>query len=336
MKVRWLVTLVSWFLALAVWGIGVTSCAKIAALLEGATTEEEEEAQKEAEDLAKQLEELRKEDPTARQAALNALREMKKLESLPAITRHMEDEDEDVVIAAIRTLCAFAYVPEKEPEEREIDPEAYQEALELKRKTTEVALDSVLRALTHPSPDVRYWAVTTLQHMGLPPGDEEQRERVRRRATEPLCARLRDENRDVGTIVADTLVALRIAAAGPDLIAALKDPEPQVRQQAAFGLGELQVREAVEALIQALRDEDAGVRWRAARSLAILADPKAEEALLAALEDENLAVRQYAIHGLSRLPGEKAQATLARLNREEFQLAEQAIAEEEAKRRKKL
>ena len=90
------------------------------------------------------------------------------------------------------------------------------------------------------------------------------------------------------------------------LLARLEDPDEHVRGATVYGLGHLGDSRAVEALIPRLRDDDEDMRAAAAHSLGRLAASRAVEALIAVLEDEDRRVRETAAWALARIGTEEA------------------------------
>jgi len=282
---------------------GVTSCAKIAGLLAGTQKEEDEEAKKKektAFDTQVKAFTDPASDAAARNAALAALRDLRKEEGIPYLIKALQDPDKTVVLTAVRGLGTYSYLPPLDEDEREIDPEAREKAEKLKAATDERALQPLLKAIARfqsrdpKDVDLRWWALWGLQNMATSEQVEDTVRQTRRIAMWPVLRKaLQDENRDVRVLALDTLVAFKDPAAIPDLIRALADPDRHVRRRAAMGLGELQARAGVSALVRALqKDPDMGVRVRAIQALAILKDPTTVAPLLAVLESSSAQIQR--------------------------------------------
>jgi HEAT repeat protein/nucleoside phosphorylase len=135
-----------------------------------------------------------------------------------------------------------------------------------------------------------------------------------RRAVDPLCAALKDQDGKVRGSVATALGALGDRRAVDPLCAALKDQEGKVRSSAATALGALGDRGAVDPLCAALKDQDDKVRSSAATALGALGDAGAVEALTAALRGrERNQVACAVAESLRRMAARGSEAALAAL-----------------------
>jgi HEAT repeat protein len=107
----------------------------------------------------------------ARNAALAALRDLRKEEGIPYLIKALQDPDKTVVLTAVRGLGTYSYLPPLDEDEREIDPEAREKAEKLKAATDERALQPLLKAIARfqsrdpKDVDLRWWALWGLQNM---------------------------------------------------------------------------------------------------------------------------------------------------------------------------
>jgi HEAT repeat protein len=187
-------------------------------------------------------------------------------------------------------------------------------------------IDRVIGYLTHPQPEMRQQAATTLDKLGWKPAQDT--------AGASYWMARGDWNR----------CASLGAAAAPALIAAMCD-ESEERQQAAFGalvgMGSLAVdaliealpdenpahqsafwavvkigAPAVEPLVAALGHERADIREPAARALGQIGDQRALKPLFAALDDGHFAVREAACAALAHFGKSATQVLVAALRTE--------------------
>lgn len=150
------------------------------------------------------------------------------------------------------------------------------------------ALDALVGALGHPSPDVRVFASWALIRI------------TDRRVVPALIKALGDPQREVRLNATIALRGYCDPAAVGGLVNRLEDSDDAVAENARLALEKIG-GPAVPALIAALSHAGSHVRERAARALAEIADPRALQLLIAAMADENAAVRGSAAYELGRL-----------------------------------
>jgi HEAT repeat protein len=134
-----------------------------------------------------------------------------------------------------------------------------------------------------------------------------------------ILGALHDDDFDVRSTAAETLLELKLASAGvAKLDATLKSDEPGQRMNAAELLGKLNTSEAVTWLISALHDPDEAVRVAVVRGLARTESERAIEPLVSLLDDKNEDVRAAAANAMGALRvREAAQRLIALLDNKE-------------------
>ena len=187
------------------------------------------------------------------------------------------------------------------------------------------AVDGLITALKDENPSVREQAAFALGQLRDPRGVDplievlkDQNPSVReqaafalgqlrdKRAAAALNALVKDANADVREQAVFALGQIRDVAAIEGLMAALKDSKPDVRQQAAFALGQIRDARAVEPLVSALKDDTADVRQQAAFALGQLRSKAAVEALVVAVKDSNADVREQVVFALGQIRDPRA------------------------------
>lgn len=196
---------------------------------------------------------------------LVALGRMRCPEAIPALAEGLDDENEQVAVAAARGLGRYAM------------PEAAEPILErlehgrLRRLPANV-LQSALYHCCRERPSLLLHAL----HFA----DDQLR---------PLLARV--------------LAEVASAELGEDLVQLASDPLPEVRASAARAMAGARPRLALAGLQQLAADSEWFVRLRAVVALGMLQDARAIPVLLETLCDRNRFVRLRAAGALSRLEG---------------------------------
>jgi len=149
------------------------------------------------------------------------------------------------------------------------------------------------------------WGIPT--SLSLPTAATETIEKkIDERKFQWLVRKLRDENWDDRSTVANTLVKIGNARAVDVLIRALKDENIDVRRTVAGALGEINDARAVDALTQALRDEDSDVRKAAGDALVKIGDARVVGALMQLLKDDSSYIRIVAAEALGEIKDARA------------------------------
>ncbi len=213
--------------------------------------------------------------------------------AIAALTAALKDSDRDVREAALNALVQLRDPNIFEPLVQALSDESpdvrEKAAFGLGQMHDKRAVAPLTNALKDASADVREQAVFALGQLRDPA------------AFDGIVAALRDSNADVREQAVFALGQLRDRRALEALISALKDTAPDVREQAAFALGQLRDRAAVEALVIALKDSAADVREQAAFALGQMRDPRAIDGLTDALKDASADVRQQAAFALGQI-----------------------------------
>jgi beta-lactamase regulating signal transducer with metallopeptidase domain len=205
---------------------------------------------------------LKDSDKGVREAALNALVQLRDPGIFDALVQALSDEAPNV-----REKAAFG----------------------LGQLRDKRAVGALTNALKDTNADVRQQAVFALGQLRDPA------------AFDAMVLALRDAQADVREQAAFALGQLRDRRAVEPLVSSLKDAAADVREQAAFALGQLRDRAAVEALVIAIKDTDADVREQVAFALGQLRDARAIDALTDALKDASADVRQQAAFALGQI-----------------------------------
>ena len=220
---------------------------------------------------------------------LVALGRMRCPEAIPALAEGLDDENEQVAVAAARGLGRYAM------------PEAAEPILErlehgrLRRLPANV-LQSALYHCCRDRPSLLLHALHFTD------------DRLR-----PLLARV--------------LAEVASAELGEDLVQIASDPLPEVRASAARAMAGARPRLALAALQQLAADSEWFVRLRAVVALGMLQDARAIPVLLETLCDPNRFVRLRAAGALSRLEGHEEEI-LVRAIRTRDRYALQALVGE--------
>jgi HEAT repeats/PBS lyase HEAT-like repeat len=121
-----------------------------------------------------------------------------------------------------------------------------------------------------------------------------------------LLKALKDADRNVRGLAAESLGQLGSAQAIPGLLKALEHADRDVCRRAAKALGQIGSEQAIPGLLKALEDADSDVRWCAAELLSQLGSEQAIPGLLNALEHTESDVRQCAAEVLGQIGSEQA------------------------------
>jgi len=196
--------------------------------------------------------------------SLVMLGRMRCAEAIPALAEGLDDQNEQIAVAAARGLGRYAMPEAAEP----ILERLGQKRLHLPANVLQSALYNCCR----DKPSMLLRAI----HFA----DDHLR---------PLVARV--------------LAEVASAELGEDLVLMASDPLPEVRASAARALAGARPRLALAGLQQLAADPEWFVRLRAAVAMGMLQDPRAIPALLETLCDTNRFVRLRAAGALSRLEG---------------------------------
>ncbi len=173
-------------------------------------------------------------------------------------------------------------------------------------------MDEVLpvleRAITHPQPDVRYYAIVGLAGSAMA---SIENAKLLEQAVPVLVARFGDEDPRVRAVAADTISAVYpwpSKEVVDPLIALLSDPDPTVVRATLGTLTRVRPKAigANDKLVKLISESDGTLKGYAINALGDLnhdehvIDPKVVSALTNALSDANEFVRWQAVNSLGR------------------------------------
>jgi HEAT repeat protein len=187
-----------------------------------------------------------------------------------------------------------------------------------------VAQQTLIEALQHPLPDVRYHAAivqarfnntTSLPTLLEALGGENRSiyyeviqaeviqalSKIGVAAVPGLLEALHDKNEDIRSSAAKALGEIGDVAAVPGLLEALHDQDKDVRLNVVTVLGQIGDRTVVPSLLEALHDQEDIVRVRVASVLGEIGDSTAVPGLLKALHDQNAVVRMDVATALGQI-----------------------------------
>ncbi len=254
--------------------VPLAGCAKLNEWLEGSVSEEEEDkGPSPEEELANQTKALAGTSPGDRKAAIGKLVGLKREDALAEVLKHIDDADDNVareVLSNLQTLTGF---PEKTEDERQLDPEGYDQQLLFKQRILEQGLPKLAALLGQRGPELRYGSLVVLYNFTRAPVVPETAiQTLRDQVAEPVAAVALDAGaaEDARLLAIECLVA---AAAGPQvarLAELLNSPSEPIRARAALAMAQAAPllgdgREAVVAKLSDLARDPAqseAVRWR--------------------------------------------------------------------------
>jgi len=226
-----------------------------------------------------------------RKCAVDALAKIESPEAIKALNGALEDEDEDVSLAAEFHL---AYLKNNNEDISNV-PDA--EDISFKELYNNLDVLHLIKALKDPDSNVAGNAALALKENKDP------------RSIQPLIEAVimeRDWRRHVGESAAIALGEIKDPQSVEPLINALKHRFFHVRMNSSYVLGEIKDSRAVQPLIEALKDAYPEVRISAAQALGEIKDPRAVQALIEALKDIELNVRKSAVEALGEIEDPKA------------------------------
>jgi HEAT repeat protein len=215
-------------------------------------------------------------------------------EVIAALLDALEDQDEQVRLAAAETLsenkdesAGPAILERVNAEEAFVKASCLRALRELRLPESHAV---ALACLEDEAPEVRREAVGVLAYLK----DDNVLLAL-------MNAARSDSDPMVRKVAVGSLIFTKSARATEALIAALKDENWQVREEAAFIMGKVGLPEGVEPLIDAMNDEYWQVRVKAAGSLGSLKDPAAVAVLGQALSFKISNLRKEAATALGQI-----------------------------------
>jgi len=219
----------------------------------------------------KDLETLGKNIEVSARALVN-MEAQQTTESLMGALDYLDDEDEDVRLAAAKALVNVSGEITVTPL---TNNESWLVAAGILVTIGTLAKEPLINVLGDEFQDVQLAAAKVL-------------------AVEPLIKALEDESEEVRAAAAEALVNVGNGRAVEPLIKALEDENRHVRQFAAEALGEIGDVRAVEPLIKTLEYKNAVVQWAVAGALGAIGDASVEELLIKALSDKDSDIQRMA------------------------------------------
>jgi hypothetical protein len=308
-------------LALAASAPLVGGCARLNQWLEGTAGEEEKKDQEDpAKTFADQKKALAGDDKAKRKDAVGKLVDLATLKP-PTVAEDaqvveqirpqaralaislMGDADPEVAKAALAKIAGVTGFAEKTEDERQLDPEAYDRQLTIKRAVLSEGLAHLQAAVAAKDPDLRYGALVVLGNLAKPPlvgGDAKQPEAAQAAAAK---AALQPAAPDVGQVVRDATMPTDVRLMAIETLATmnawtemgqleplLADKDVKLRArvalalaQAGAGLGDKATAETKLTALATDQTQPEEVRWQAILALGSLGSASAErltEALL--------------------------------------------------------
>jgi HEAT repeat protein len=179
---------------------------------------------------------------------------------------------------------------------------------QLRQLNTADAFELIQTPVEDRNVRVRYAAVSQLGSIG---------EQNREQAFRLLKAALFDPEIDVQAAAADSIAALKLTDAYPDLERLYRrTSEWMVQLSIIAGLGELGNAQAFDLLAEALKSEHALVQTAAIGSLGELGDPRAVELLMPFMNDPDWQIRHRLAQALSQFNTPEAQSALETLSQD--------------------
>lgn len=267
---RWLLLVL---LALVPLGSG---CAKLSEWLEGAAEEEESKDEKTPEEiLAEETKNLAGDDAAKRKDAIGKIGALKLEEALRVVLQHLRDHDPAVVKACLSVLQTVTGFPEKTDDERQLDPEGYDQQLAFKQIVVEQGQRSLAKLLHSSDDEIQYGALIVFYNLGqapvVPPDAKDQ---LRAEASGAIVelAQNAEMPTDARLLAIEALVLYEAADSVGQLVPLLDDPDEQVRARTALALGQVTAAGAqgAESKLLALAADGHQpwtVRWAAAAAL---------------------------------------------------------------------
>jgi HEAT repeat protein len=268
-------------------------------------------------------------DADVRQAAIQALSDLKVPEAINPLLALLKDNDAGVRQAAIQILDKLNAPEAINPllallKDSDANVRYYAIQALSNLKATE-AINPLLALLKDDYASVRQAAIYALSNLKaseainpllalLKDNDAYVRQAAiqalsnlkAQEAIKPLLAMLNDDNTNVSQAAIQALSNLKAPEAINSLLALLKDNDAYVRLATIQVLGELKAPEAIKPLLDLLKDNDANVRQATIQVLGELKAPEAIKPLLTLLKDNTTVVRRAAIQALGKLNAQEA------------------------------
>ncbi|HAZ63943.1 MAG TPA: hypothetical protein DCZ72_10095, partial [Armatimonadetes bacterium] len=225
-------------------------------------------------------------------AKLAAAYEEVRPQALSTAMSLLDDADPKVAEAALAAFSGAVSFAEKTEDERQLDPEAYQRSLNLKRAVFNDGLPRLLTVLGRGDGDLTYFALTTLTNLAKAPvvagdpklseieADKLGRADLKAKAADSVIRVAQDSALpvDVRLLAIEAAISFGAYEQIGMLSSLLTEDDPRLKgraalafAQAASGLGD--AKAGIEQALLALASnatEDSDVRWEATLALAAL------------------------------------------------------------------
>jgi hypothetical protein len=297
-------------------------CAKLNQWLEGTAGEEEKKDQEDpAKTFADQQKALNGEDKAKRKDAvgklvdlatakpptnpeLAAATETVRPQALKLAISLLADSDPAVAEAALDRFGSVTGFAEKTEDERQLDPEAYDRQLTLKRAVLTDGLPALTAAVQSSDADLRYGALVVLSNLAKPPVvsadaklPEAAQEAAARAELKQVAPFITPVALDAAMPLDTRLLATEVLATLPAwdqmplLAPLLRDKDEAIRGRAAMALAQAATAgeggvKSTEPQLAALAESSAepeSVRWRATLALGAMHSPQGAELTTAML-----------------------------------------------------
>lgn len=270
----------------------------------------------------------------------------------------IDDRDPAVASEVLSQLQTMTGFPEKTEDERQLDPEGYDQQLKFKQQVLTEGLPKLAATVQQAAPEARYGALIVLYNLTKPPVvPDNARDTIKTQAADALGALAVAEElpRDARLLAIETLVAVDAGPQVGNLVPLLQSPDAILRERVALAVGQTAgslgaAAAAARAQLIALANDPAQpeqVRSRALLSLAALGtdQPVAlEQPFQVAVspdeaddltETEKISpLEAYRTYAMARSKSPEAHRKLGEINEQTDQIATKAEEELAIERKK--
>lgn len=233
---------------------------------------------------------IRHSKPEIRISAIRALGKISDERSLEPLMNALDEGDEDVIHALVKTIARFGEVTVAGLI-KDLGSPKWQVRSNAARCLMAIGPSvgkRMIELLDCKNRDVCYWASEVLVTLGLRHEDE-------------LIEFVDSGNYDQRFYSSRILGRIKSEKSAHTLINALHDEYWTVRKNAAFSLGEIKSVDSLPALIKSLKDEDEDLRTEVCTAIAKIGVAKAGKYLAHYIDDEFSTVRIAAIDAVAKL-----------------------------------
>jgi HEAT repeat protein len=223
------------------------------------------------------LQQLKSSNADVRVNSARSLGSTKQKKAVPSLIKSLQDENQQVRLAAIEALGAIGHPASADP---------------------------LISALVNAPKTAKSGVAAECQSIA------EALAFIGSAATKPLTLALSSEDRDARRWAACALGMIKDPQAVDPLIQALEDSRSEVRKAAALALGQIGDGRALKALIKALTSRDLETRRAAAEALGYIGSEEGAGSLMKAVADPGEPVQLAAIRSLAKIGGLPAASCL--------------------------